>query len=200
MRDKKERKPLNVAEAVIVAQIQRWPTLYRDARSFYSNCIVGSQGSPRWEKGTIVFDDKRYMGDVDGKPVWGAYTPVISKAVAQDMLRGNRAFTSVHPSTSSDAPIRRMPDDMHKDWQEFISHCLYMDEKLTPDLYKTVVESFCIMQYGMWSNPNSSMGYYISEWEIYYKCIPSYKARLDVIREFQESGKIPAYTYTGMHI
>lgn len=195
----KERKPLNVAEKAIVLQMRRWPTLYPNANSFLNHCVLGSTGSWYWKKGILVCgENKRYAGkDKAGKDKWLPYHLRLSQDVAQDLLLGGMSlFQSVY--MSSDAPINHMPDDLHEDWQATISLKLFLDEKLTPDMYATTLEAFCIMHYHCRHNPHANLSHYQEEWEKYWKRIPHYKAELERIRRTQELGCVPPETFVGM--
>lgn len=199
----KERKPLNLAERTVVTAMQQWPTLFRDADDFYNSCIVGDQGRHYWQNGLLVTDEQEYKGTVNEVPQWGPYPLRISEELAQDLMYYcNRMFHSVHPMQLKNypSPIDLMPDDLHPDWQKFIGMRLWSDKKISLEFYHTLAEAYCICQYGMRDNPNASIKRYEEEWEIYWKRIPSYEARLEVIRITQENGKIPAWTYQGMCI
>lgn len=195
----KERKPLNQAEKTIVMHMRRWPTLYPSSDSFMSHCVIGSTGSFYWKKGLLVTDEnEQYVStDSKGQPKFRPYPLQISAAVAQDLLHcGLTVFRSV--SRSSDAPINHMP--MHEDWQHEIGMKLFKDMKITPELYATTLEAFCIMQYGCRHNPHANLGHYQSEWEAYWKRIPHYEAELERIRRTKELGCVPPETFVGMGI
>jgi hypothetical protein len=198
----KREKEINVAEQAAIVQMRRWPTLYRNAMDYFLNCVAGSQGDSVWKDGLLqCTENERYVegSSANGaKPKFEPYPFLISEEVAYDLLNLRGNFLSV--SSCGRCPLDNMPDDMHKDWQDFISIMLFQCQKITPELYDTLVEAYCIIQYGMRENKNSNMECYKYDWKRFYDKIESYKARLRVILETQEKGKIPAYTYQGMGI
>ena len=191
-------KELTVAEQVVLSEMRRWPTLYRCERSFYHQCIVGMQGRWYWKKGLLHSDEKTY--DVTSKRFVKAPFRM-SKELALSLRLHRPGFFSVDPPyTPEYSPLYSMPDDMDESWQDFIGFHLYMDLEITPELYETIVECHCIIHYGIRDNPNANMQHYKDNWADYYAKITHYRERLNVIKQIQETGKIPAGTYVGMHI
>ena len=197
---KVEEKPLTVAEQFIVGHIRKWPSLYRNGRRVYHSSIVGCTGSFFWEDGLLVEPpNQNYLGTVDGEPQWGDYPDRISEEVARNFLPGVcSTWVSVNMPCHAKSPIMTIPDNAHKAWLDFIDMQLYLDSKLTPELYAQVVTAFCIMQYGAPTNPNASMGHYQYEWERYYAKISSIRARIRYIEDKQRTGQIPPDSFVGM--
>lgn len=184
-----EKKPLNEAEKVIVLQMQKWPSLYHDEEDVFLSCLIGGESDCSWKNGTLVWPpNQQYLGrDAKGKEKWGEYPIRISEDTARSLMHSDdRHFHTVHVRDFGDsAPMDCLPDDLHPDWQQFLSTRLYSDERITPDFYKTLVEAHCISAHGMRENPNAHYDSYISDWETYWKRIPLYRARLDQIRQIQ---------------
>ena len=192
-------EPLTIAEQEAVKQLRRWPTLYKSANDFFHQSVISGQGSYYWKKGLLVSGEKRYISSSNGKNKYGAYPFEISENVAKRLLNNNASgFPSVYPSGHS--PIDSIPDDAHKDWLKFISHHLYMDEQITPDLYIILVQAMCIRHYRVVENPRASHSHFINEWNKYHAKIPSYKARIRLIEQTREQGQIPPDRYMGIDI
>lgn len=193
-----EEKKLTIADQEAVKQIRRWPTLLGSSHDFFLDCIVGRSGSYSWVNGKLVHGDKNYKS-VKGKPVKCEYPFQIPEKFAISLLNRNHdGFISVYGCP--DAPINHIPDDVHPDWMDFISFHLFLDSKLTPELYHLIVQAHCIRHYGVLHNPNANFGSYEYEWKNYFAKIPSYQARVRLIREIQELGQIPPDRYMGENI
>lgn len=198
---KKENDSHHEATKVVIDKMRKWPTLFRNSGDFYYASVVGDQGGYHWINGLLVDnEDKRYLGTINEKPQWGEYEYQISEEVAYDLFYPqSRVFVSVNMPCYKNSPIMSLPDDLHKDWQHFIGMQLLYDEKLTPELYHVTRQAYFIMEWGSPEHPKMG-GHYESDWANYHSKIPSFLARLDVIREQQETGKIPERTFVGMYI
>jgi hypothetical protein len=195
-----KRKPLNLAEKCIVNQMRLWPTLYPDADTFLNQRVMGSSHYP-WKKGLLVCDDMgQYAGkDRKGRPKFKPYPFRLPLETARDLMHSrNNVFRSVY--RLGDAPIDRLPDDLHKDWQDVLRLKLFLDEKITPEMYAVTLEAYCIQTYHVRHNPHANLDHYQSNWEDYWKRIPHYRAELERIRKTQELGCVPPETFVGMGI
>ena len=198
--DEEKRKPLNLAEKAIVLQMRRWPTLYPDADSFLNQRVIGSSNFS-WEKGLLVCDEQgKYNGkDKKGRLTFKPWPLRLTAETAQDLMYSrHNVFRSVYRLGT--APIDRLPDDLHKDWQDVLGLKLFLDEKITPKMYAVTLETFCIQMYHCRHNPHANLSHYQEGWEDYWKRIPHYKAEMERIRKTQELGHVPPETFVGMGI
>jgi hypothetical protein len=193
------KEKLTLADKEAVNQIRRWPTLYRSAHQFFHCCVVGGQGSFEWHNGLLRGTDKNRRV-IRGKLVTTPYPFRVSQEYAASMLNNNHSgFMST--DNSSYAPIRNIPDDAHKDWLEFIHFHLFLDSKITPELYDIVVQANCVRNYGMTHNPHSgSENHYRSNWAGYFKRIPDYQGRIRLIEDTRRLGFTPPSHYAGIDI
>lgn len=194
-----KEKELSLADKEVVNQIRRWPTLYRSAHSFYLACVVSGQGSFVWRNGLLIGTDKKRRV-INGKPVTSNYPFRVSKEYAVSMLNNNHSgFMSTN--NSSYGPLRSIPDDCHQDWLEFISFHLFLDSKITPELYDIIVQANCIWNYGMTHNSNSGAeDWNRSNWAEYFERIPTYQGRIRLIKETRRRGFTPPEHYQGIDI
>lgn len=196
----KKRKPLNLAEKTIVQNMRRWPTLYPDADTFLNQRVMGSSHY-QWKKGLLVCDEQgEYAGkDRKGRPKFKPHPFRLPAETAQDLMHSrDNVFRSVY--RVYEAPIDRLPDDLHEDWQHVLGLKLFLDQKITPEMYAVTVEAFCIQTYHCRHNPNANLSHYQESWEDYWKRIPHYRAELERIRKTQELGHVPPETFVGMGI
>ncbi len=198
MSKEKTEKNLTIAEQEIVNHIRRWPTLYRSAHSVFHSAIISGVGSFKWKNGLLFSEDKQYK-IIKGKARYFPYPFQISEEFAKNLLNNNaNGFISVNPRAG--VPITEIPNDIHPDWIRFISFHLFLDSKVTPELYDIIVQAHTIRHYGVTHNPHASGDHYRYEWAKYFERIPSYQAHLRLIEETREQGRIPPNRYLGIDI
>lgn len=192
-----EKKEHTIAEQFLARRIAEFPTLYHCNGQVISSCILSTQGSCAWNKvGSIVHHDSHYN---ERTKKWGRYP--LRMPIETAFSLHHSIGKNVHFSYDYEGPINHIPLNAEQSWLKELESFLWTWTKISLDDYKIIAEANCLLYYGIKKNPHAGLPERtIADFALFLKKAPSWQAKLQEVRYYQEHKHIDVRTFQGIDI